>query len=616
MCGIAGSINFRLNHHTIKSSLLHRGPDEQGSVSYDNVELYHLRLSIVDFSGGKQPMEIDDRYTIIFNGEIYNHLQLRIDHKIICKSSSDTETLLLLFQKYGIECLQHLDGMFAFAIYDKLEKTLFLARDRAGKKPLYFYNDGSKFFFSSELNCIKNTLSLEINNENFLHYFHLGFFYKDFTPYKNVNKLEAGSYAIINCNTLDVSIKKWWNAHDFYLKNNNDSFNQALEKTNSYLREGVKRRIVSSDLEVGCFLSGGIDSGLVTSIASEYSNRLKTITVSFDDAYDESPLAELVAQKYGTEHTNISISFDSLIHDVEKILCNYGEPYFDSSAIPSYYVSKEAKKHVTVVLNGDGADELFAGYRRYVPFSKYDFFGTPNYLKTAISFLLKGLPYSNEKKSNYNYFFRLLSLAEKSNVGTYFSAGSDIIEGFENNLIHSNTNYLSKIIEDFDYINKSKLSGLKKIMNLDFDTNFDPQILAKMDIATMSQSLEGRSPFMCKELLEYAPTLNDTFKIKGTSTKYILRTLAKSYLPPPLINQPKRGFEIPLKKWVNGNLKEIILDYIGAPSAFHKNFIKSDFTQKLIENKVKISDEKRAKILWTLFSLEVWNKKIYLANYT
>lgn len=146
MCGIAGSINFKLNHHTIKSSLLHRGPDEQGSVSYDNVELYHLRLSIVDFNGGKQPMEIDDRYTIIFNGEIYNHLQLRIDHKIICKSSSDTETLLLLFQKYGIECLQYLDGMFAFAIYDKLEKTLFLARDRAGKKPLYFYNDGSKFF--------------------------------------------------------------------------------------------------------------------------------------------------------------------------------------------------------------------------------------------------------------------------------------------------------------------------------------------------------------------------------------------------------------------------------------------------------------------------------------
>jgi asparagine synthase (glutamine-hydrolysing) len=615
MCGIAGSINFKLNHDTIKSSLLHRGPDEQAGVSCDNVELYHLRLSIVDFNGGKQPMEIDDRYIITFNGEIYNHIQLRNDHKIICKSSSDTETLLLLFQKYGIECLQYLDGMFAFAIYDKLEKSLFLARDRAGKKPLYLYNDGSKFFFSSELNCIKNSLSLEINNENFYHYFHLGFFYKELTPYKNVNKLEAGSYALINCNTLNISIKKWWNVHNFFLKNSNDSFNEALEKTNNYLREGVKRRIISSDLEVGCFLSGGIDSGLVTSIASEYSNRLKTITVSFDDVYDETPLAELVSQKYGTDHTNISISFDSLIHDVEDILCNYGEPYFDSSAIPSYYVSKEAKKQVTVILNGDGADELFAGYRRYVPFSKYDFFSTPNYLKTGISFLLKGLPYSNEKKSNYNYFFRLLSLAEKSNISTYFSAGSDIIEGFENNLIHSNTNYLSKLIEDFDYINNSKLSGLKKIMNLDFDTNFDPQILAKMDIATMSQSLEGRSPFMCKELLEYAPTLSDKFKIKGTSTKYILRTLAKSYLPASLINQPKRGFEIPLKKWVNGNLKEIIHDYVGAPSAFNKNFIKSDFTQKLIENKVKISDEKRAKILWTLFSLEVWYKKIYLANY-
>ena len=331
--------------------MLHRGPDEQNGYVHENVDLYHLRLSILDATGGKQPMHLHDRYTIIFNGEIYNHAELRKQFGLTGASYSDTETILLLFHQFREKCLDLFDGMFAFAIYDKIENTIFLARDRAGKKPLYIYNDGQKIVFASELNCLKALLPLEIDERNLLQYMRLGVFYKSLTPYKKVKELEPGSYAILDCNNISVTTTKWWNVHDFYLQQNADSFDTALEKVNDLLTASVKRRMDSSDLEVGCFLSGGIDSGLVTSIASQYSAKIKTLTVSFDGEYDEAPLAKLVADKYDTDHTVVGISFDQLKNDVEQIIANYGEPFYDSSAIPSYYVSKAAKQLVTVILN-------------------------------------------------------------------------------------------------------------------------------------------------------------------------------------------------------------------------------------------------------------------------
>ena len=380
MCGIAGAVNFTLSYQQINENMLHRGPDEQNGFRTDNIDFYHLRLSILDIGGGKQPMHLDDRYTIIFNGEIYNHQEIRQQLYITGKTSSDTETLLLLYRKFGVDMLQYLDGMFAFALYDRVEKKLFIARDRAGKKPLYYYKDNEKIVFASELNCLKALLPLQMENDNLFHYLRLGSFYKQVTPYKNVLELNAGSYLSIDSATMDIKEIRWWNINQFYQSKNKDGFQNSLQKVDELLHTAVKRRVESSDLEVGSFLSGGIDSGLVTAIASKYNQQIKTFTVSFDGAYNEAPLARLVANQYGTHHTEIPISFDNLKFDIEKILCNYGEPFFDSSAIPSYYVSKEAKKHLTVILNGDGADELFGGYRRYVPFKKYDFlyFATPN----------------------------------------------------------------------------------------------------------------------------------------------------------------------------------------------------------------------------------------------
>jgi asparagine synthase (glutamine-hydrolysing) len=569
-------------------------------------------LAILDIGGGKQPMHLDDRYTIIFNGEIYNHEEVRKQFGLNGKTSSDTETLLLLYRQLGPAMLDHLDGMFVIIIYDKLENQLFIARDRAGKKPFYYFYDGQKFVFASELNCLQGLLPLEMNTDAFYQYTRLGVFYRNQTPYKQVWELAAGSYMLVDCHQCRFTEKRWWNIHDQYKKECTDDFETSLEKIDDYLNIAVKRRLESSDLEVGCFLSGGIDSGLATAIGSRYNKQLKTFTVSFNGEYDEAPLAKLVADRYQTQHTEIKISFDHLRDDLETILCNYGEPFFDSSAIPSYYVSKEARKYLTVIVNGDGADELFGGYRRYVPFARYDFFKKNRLVKSGASFIKKILPPSNNKKSKYNYLYRLASLASKSELEIYLSAGVDIMEDFEEAVIQPSFDYLAPVRKDFSLIAGSKMSGLKKIMNMDFDCNLFSDLLVKMDIATMASSLEGRSPFLSREILEYAPAMNDRFKVNGSSTKYLLRQLAKKYLPAELVNQPKRGFEIPLKSWMENELKDLVFDYVGAPGALNTQFIKKEFTQQLLNNKIKISAEKRAKILWMMLSMEIWYKKNYL----
>jgi asparagine synthase (glutamine-hydrolysing) len=612
MCGIAGSINYSLSIPRLTKDLFHRGPDEQTTFEAGNLLLHHHRLSILDIAGGKQPMHYQ-HLTIIFNGEIYNHLDVRTKHNLDCKTNSDTETILQAYAKLGPDCLNDFDGMFALAIYDRSKNELFLARDRAGKKPLYYFSDGRKLIFASELNAINGQIDLQINEQNLHQYVRMGYFYKSATPYKNVWELPAGSYATISLLKPEVKVKRWWDIAAFYSQNSGDDIDTALQKTDGFLHKAVKRRVESSDLEVGSFLSGGIDSGLVTAIAKEYNTTLKTFTVSFKGEYDEAPLAKLVAERYQTSHHEINISFDNLLNDVETILSNYGEPFFDSSAIPSYYVSREAKKHLTVILNGDGGDEIFGGYRRYVPFANYDFFKPGFLVKNMASFAHGVLPVPNNKKSKYNYIYRLADLARKNGLDTYLSATIDSFEGVEKYL-SGNNGVLQNVKPDFEAVNNTGLTGLQKIMNLDFDNILAGNLLVKMDIATMAHSLEGRSPLLSKEVLEYIPTLPDSYKIKGQQTKYLLRKLAEKYLPSELIHQPKRGFEIPLKKWIDGELKDLVASYILSPDAYCRHFVQSSFIENLWQRKIKTGDEKRAKMIWTLFALEVWYKKCYLKN--
>ncbi|MBI5370439.1 MAG: asparagine synthase (glutamine-hydrolyzing) [Sphingobacteriales bacterium] len=611
MCGIAGSVNGSPDIAGLTRALLHRGPDEQATFTEGRLVLHHHRLAILDIASGKQPMSWNN-LVIIFNGEIYNHLEVREKYGLQCRTQSDTETILQAYAKKGPDCLSDFDGMFALAVYDRDKQELFLARDRAGKKPLFYYFDGKTFLFASELNAIRSQLPLEVDEAAIGQYLSAGYFFSPASPYKNVQRIPAGSYALLRMNDLSLQVKKWWDIHDFYSRPSTDDFQSALHKTDELLRLAVNRRIDSSDLEVGSFLSGGIDSGLVTALASQHKSSVKTYTVSFAGAYDEAPLARQVAERYGTDHHEIRISFDHLRDDAEQIISNYGMPFFDSSAIPSYYVSREARKHLTVILNGDGGDEIFGGYRRYVPFARYDFFRPGLLVKSLAESVYPLLPVSHDKKSKYNYFYRLAGFARKKGLDTYFSSTLDIFEEHTKAFRFDRASVLGNIQSSFDRINNSSLSGLQKILNLDFDHILEANLLVKMDIATMANSLEGRSPLLSKELLEYIPGLPDPYKIKGTQTKYLLRTLAQKYLPPDLIHQPKRGFEIPLKQWLDGELKDLVATYIFSPDACYRQYIDPRFVQELWNRKVKTGDEKRAKMIWSLFALEVWYRKCYL----
>ncbi|MEP7373400.1 MAG: asparagine synthase (glutamine-hydrolyzing) [Chitinophagaceae bacterium] len=611
MCGIAGSINHSLNIPLLTKDLFHRGPDEQTTFEDRNLQLHHHRLSILDIAGGKQPMHYE-HLTIIFNGQVYNHLDVRAKYNLVCKTNSDTETILQSYARVGPACLNDFDGMFAFAIYDRNKGELFLARDRAGKKPLYYFSNAGKLIFASELNAIKGQVELRINEQNLHQYVRMGYFYKSETPYQNVWELPAGSYTTISLSNPIVQVQRWWNIFPFYENRIDDDLGTASEKVDSMLHKAVKDRVESSDLEVGSFLSGGIDSGLVTAIATKYNPSLKTFTVSFPGEYDEAPLAKMVAEQYHTRHHEIRISFDHLMDDTETILANYGEPHYDESAIPSYYVSREAKKHLTVILNGDGGDELFGGYRRYVPFAKMDFFKNSPLRENLFRMLYHLTPSTAGKMNKINYLRRMFFLGSRSGFDTYLSATTDIFEGFEKKVFQPEFISPGKEIEaDFSKVLNADLTGLQKAMLLDFDNILPSLLLVKMDIATMAHSLEGRSPLLSKALLEYVPSLSDNNKIRGTTTKYLLRDLAKKYLPHELINQPKRGFEPPLRHWVDHELRSLIGDYINAAGSLYPSLVNKKFVQDLFDNRVSVQPEKRAKMLWLIFTMEVWYKKVF-----
>ena len=560
MCGIAG-FNFKVNKDYILKQLHHRGPDEYGTFEDKNFSFFHTRLSIQDISNGHQPFFYKN-YMIIFNGEIYNHLELRKNLDVNFTTASDTETLLHLYLKYKENMFEMLDGMFSFCIYDG--KNLFLARDRTGKKPLYIYQKGNKFGFGSEINTFK-FLDLSIDEEDIKQFLSLGFCE---SGYKEITEFPAGYYGYFDGS---LKIKRYFNILDYYHKSKISDIDEVEE----VLDKSIKNRLFSSDVEVGAFLSGGIDSGLVVAKASEYTN-LKTFTIRFEGQFDESKLASLVAKKYGTNHEIIDIKMD-VKNNIEKILLNYGKPFFDSSAIPSYFVAKEARKYLKVVLNGDGADEIFAGYRRYVPLYN-------NWDKIAKNFQFL-LPILNPQKRGINMFlYRLIFASTKNGVEWY--------NALLNDLFYLKGEKLDKLDSFIQNIN---LNNFEKLLYLDFELNLKG-LLMKMDIATMSNSLEARSPFLSKYFLELAPRMDN--KINKTTTKYILRTLAKKYLPEEVVNAPKRGFEIPLINWVEGELREVIFDYL--KNGFYKNFVDID-----IEN-LPFSKEKNAKILYLLFSLEVW----------
>ena len=598
MCGVIATFNIKVDVNKAFDLIRHRGPDSQSFCTYKNVNLIHSRLSIQDIKNGAQPYSIGN-FTIVFNGEIYNHIELRKKlNKYTCVTNCDTETFLALFIEYGIEAIKHCDGMFAFVILDRGSNKLYFARDRSGKKPLYMFNN-NYLMLASELNVFKSLIKdIEIDRDSINSYLRNGFFYKSFTPYKHVVGLNPGYLYSFDLGSHSITAKQYFDYLQFYKHSKIVDHSIALNKIDLCLHKSVRDRLLSSDLEVGTFLSGGIDSSLIVAVASKYVDKLRTFTMKFDGSCDESSLARLTAKKYDTNHTELSVSMN-LRDEIEGILLNYGEPFMDSSAVPSYYVSKEAKKYVDVVLNGDGADEIFGGYRRYVPVAN-------NWINiaSALSKLLTFLPNPVNKRTAYDFFYRLLSISEKKGVEYYNSLTNNIFE----DMYHFDNNIVFQEMREFILQTDSEdISNLSKALYMDFNMILTSDLLKKMDIATMSNSLESRSPFLSKYMLELAPTLDDRLKVKGFTTKSILRDLSMKYIDKTLVKLPKKGFEVPLRQWINVDLKENIYDSLNS-GCFSREFIEWDFIKGVLNDKKNISSEKRSKILWTVYCLEVWLK--------
>lgn len=600
MCGIAGTINLAPDEVAILQSLQHRGPDSNGSLYFENLALFHTRLSIQDLStSANQPMEMGN-LAIVFNGEIYNHHELR--KKIpdfVFQTQSDTETILALFAAFGDSIFADFDGMFALAILDKSERTLTFARDKMGKKPLFLYHNGTHFAFASELATLAHCAPLEIELESLRFFLRFGFFYSDGAPYRHVFALPPAHTATLALDSLQpLQPVRYFDLRALFARPKISSMPLAMAHVEDALRVCVKRRLESSSIEVGSFLSGGIDSSLIVAIASEFCPSLQTFTVAFEGMYDESPLAELVAKKYGTRHSVLHIDTQCLASDIEQILCAYGRPFMDSSAIPSYYIAKEAKKHVSVILNGDGADELFGGYRRYVPFA-LGWVGAA----LAVSWIAPFLPKSHHQKSLYTYALRLLAMAHKQGATLYASA---TIDSFEDVFVFAPCAQ-AQSLDSFvrDVCADSALSPLSKWLYLDSQLLLLCDLLPKMDIATMQHALEARSPFLGSEMLESSTNLSDSLKISNRRTKVILRELAKKYLPPELVSAPKRGFEVPLAHWVTHELRDIITQRI-SDCALLPELLPRSFVHELLHKPQNFATQKRAKMLFTLFALAVW----------
>jgi asparagine synthase (glutamine-hydrolysing) len=606
MCGIFGKVgSLREQDMQVATEMLcHRGPDGQVHKTYaPHVHFFHARLSIVDLEGGTQPMD-DEDLAIIFNGEIYNHQELREKFNILGNTRSDTETILLLYKQLGLDMLQHMDGMFAIALYDKRKGSVWLIRDRSGKKPLYFSVASDGIYFGSEQNLLQKILRPGIHLPAIAEYLQTGMVYGAKTPYKEMYELKPGHYTLIDVQQCSISEQQqWWSIEPYYENKIDLSEQEAIELIDQKLNLAVKRRVESSDLEVGCFLSGGIDSGIMAAMATKIKPDLRTFTVKFEGEYDESAIARQVAAHLGTNHQELEVTYDQLATDFEKIVRAYGEPFMDDSQIPSYYVAREAKKHVTVIINGDGGDELFGGYRRYVPFAYPVFRSLP--VKRLTKVISPLLPVPASKMNMYNYLYRLVKLSSLGNYEQYLSASTDVLYNYSNAFkIQPDPEFRELVKSNF----QKNISGLSKIMLTDFQSILPYILLKKVDISSMQSSLEGRSPFLSKEMLEFAPSLPDSLKVRGGITKYILRKLASQYLPIGNESLPKRGFEVPIVKLIDKDLKLILNDYLRSNDNLYKEVIDSRIVEKLLDDKLNVSKDKRAKILFSLLTMEIWYK--------
>jgi len=630
MCGIAGIYGGveRNRLKSMTSALRHRGPDDetywihpQGIVGFG-----HRRLSIIDLECGRQPMMNEDgNVVVVFNGEIYNYRELREELRSrghTLTTQSDTEAIVHLYEECGVDVAKKLRGMFAIAIWDDRERQLILIRDRAGKKPLYYCSSDAEFLFASEIKGIvaAGGKNRDLNPRAIRGYLAWGAVPAPETIYREVRVLRPGHVLVMRDGHVIREVPYWQLR---FVPKTSVSRGDAIARIDAKLREAVRLRL-RSDVPVGTFLSGGIDSGIITAMASqEHPGRLTTITIGFEDAaFDERPLAKQVADRYGTDHQEIVVR-PNVAEDLPRIAAAYDQPFGDSSAVPSYYVAKAARQFVKVVLNGDGGDELFAGYRRYIAGRLADRLGPLDSaaLRPLWSLMSWALPTPRGFRTGYAFAHRLirgLSLPADRRAAAW------TVDGFDQTALHTlgMSNGGLPGIPDGGPINNddplvraalAELGGLgplDSMLGFDFLTILPNDLLVKMDIATMAHSLEARSPMLDHELIELAATLPESLKLSGFSTKPLLRSLAAKYLPEEVCRAPKRGFEAPVTRWLKEELHDMVTDTILSQRGLIRELLDRTVVEGLLENRSGLDPARWSRRVWLLFMLGLWDVQV------
>lgn len=617
MCGIAGKFSFNsriaVSHSEIQEmaeSLRHRGPDDTGITVRGRVGLANTRLAIIDLSPqGHQPMCDDtEKIWIVFNGEIYNYQSLRKDLQtegIHFRSNTDTEVIIYLYKKYGLDCLGHLRGMFAFALWDEEKQQLFLARDRVGKKPLKYYYNSKCFLFASELKAILKNAGApkEVDFGAIDEYLTYRYVPHPKTGFKNIWKLEPGHYLLVHADG-NIEKKKYWELdYSQKLLLSEQEWEKIIQEK---LQESVKLRLVS-DVPLGVHLSGGIDSSIITAlVVNECSSPLQTFSIGFKESeYNELPYARLVAQRYHTIHHEYIVEPKALREIIPLLAYHYEEPYADSSALPTWYLCSLTKSKVTVALNGDGGDENFAGYTRYTYFKLY--FKLRNIpFKNQLRFVSRAL-YSPTHNKVFKKSYRFWGLYASNPMNFYQNLMSCFSEKEKRAMYcpdHTLIQYSRWRTFLEGYWKEAKnLDWLDQTLSTDINSYLPDDLLTKVDIASMAHGLEVRSPFLDHEFLELTAKIPPRLKLKGYTQKYLLKKLAYQLIPKECIERPKKGFATPLRYW----FREISNEYL-TQELLDKKFIRYGFDpsaiQKLIRKQLYRHDATDQ--LWTLLMLRAW----------
>jgi asparagine synthase (glutamine-hydrolysing) len=621
MCGINGVVSKQLNINMeeilgkMNDKIIHRGPDDDGMYSYTkentHVGIGMRRLSIIDVGFGSQPIFSEDKSLIIvFNGEIYNykvlknHLVTQFDAKF--NTLSDTEVILNLYERYGIKSFGMLDGMFAFSIIDKNKNKIYIARDFFGEKPLYYTKDKDSILWSSELKSITKVMQKkrEISKKALSLYFQLTYIPAPYSIYEDVFKLKPNNFIEIDLCSLDFKISpiKQNKSKKDYSK---IDFNTAKKINHDLVVKSVESRSIS-DVPIGTFLSGGVDSSIVSLALSQYApSPIDTFSMGFDKkTFDETDKSRVIAKLIGSNHHEFIVTANDLKYDIDTVLLNFDEPFADSSALPTYLVSKLTQQHVKVALTGDGGDEVFGGYNKYyigkinnkyksiVPENTHKLFLNTAYkifntkdddrgIRFKINRLLKAIDYDND------FYYNIVSLGfQKNELSNLIKP--DVLK--ENSL---------------DYYKKDDCSRLRDFRNIDKYLSLEGDMLVKVDRTSMLSSIECRAPFLNKEIWDFTNQLPDSYLMKGWRKKHLLKESFKQYFPEGFLNKSKQGFGVPVGDWLRSILKDELKSYIEYKFLTDQGLFNIDFARKIVLDHLEGKVDNTFRV-WTYYCFQKW----------